>query len=199
MKLSFRSAAATLAAIVASVAVALAAGNFSTYPIVGNPAFCSGNVIAGVPGTATVCDSNVPAGPAALTGNELIPADTGLPSGQQPQTVVVPARLLGGGATQFATPLTGASLTAAAGETTMLLDPAGTIAALTVTLPAVGGLIDGQKWRLASSQTVTALTLTPGSGTTIAQAPTTITVSTTAPYNYEFVYRASTTKWYRLQ
>lgn len=197
--LKVRSAAAALAAIVVSAAVALAAGNFSTYPVVGGSSFCSGSATAGVPGSAPVCDSTVPAGPTALTGNELIPADTSLASGQQPQTVTIPARLLGGGATQFATPLTGASLTAAGGETTMLLDPAGTIAALTVTLPAANGLIDGQKWRLASSQTVTALTLTPGAGTTIAQAPTTITVSTTAPYNYEFVYRASTTKWYRLQ
>ena len=43
-----------------------------------------------------VCNNFVPAGPTGLTGNELIPADTNLPNGQQPQTVYIPTALLVG-------------------------------------------------------------------------------------------------------
>lgn len=197
----FRAAAVVIVAIAIASTAAFAAGYFPGFPIVGGASYCASQTTAGVPGTASVCNVTVPAGPATLTGNELGTFDTGLPSGQQPQTVQITATLLGAGATNYQAPLTGASLVANFNETTMLVDPAGTIAALTVTMPGpVASLKDGQVWRLASSQTVTALTLTPASGTTIAaQTPTAITISTTGAYNYEFIYKASNAKWYRLQ
>jgi hypothetical protein len=113
-------------------------------------------------GNNSVCNQYQPYGPTALTGNEYIPADTGLPGGQNPQTVTVPVILLGAGNTNYSTPLTGTTVTAAATDSTILLEPAGTIAALTVALPAAAALKDGQTLRIASTQTITALTLTPG-------------------------------------
>jgi hypothetical protein len=150
---------------------------------------------------ASVCNVFVPAGPTSLTGNELVTVDTQLPSGQSPQTVSISTVLMGAGATNYQAPLTGATVSANYNESSMLIDPAGTIAALTVNMPGpVASLRDGQTWRLASSQTITALTLTPASGTTIAaQTPTALTVSTTGSYNYEFQYKASNAKWYRIQ
>ena len=84
-------------------------------------------------------------------------------------------------------------------QTCALPISAGTIATLTLTLPAATALQDGQILRISSSQTVTALTVTPGSGTTVSNTPTAITISATGPYGYEFVYRAANTKWYRVQ
>lgn len=132
------------------------------------------------------------------TGAEYFAADTNLSGGRNPQTAKYTFQQLGLGAIQYATPLTGASLTVLGKTSTLLLEPAGTIATLTVTLPALADLQQGQILRIASTATVTALTLTAGSGTTIAaQNPTAITVSATASYGYAFVFYG--TKWYRLQ
>lgn len=184
-----RLALGLLAAI--SVAGFAFAGAYDTYPTVGGAAKSCGS------GNG-VQNCTVPAGPTDITGNELIPADTGLSAGRSPQTVVIPMRLLGG-KVQHEVPLTGASITVAAVTGKLVIDPAGTIATLTVTLPAAADLYDGQTLEIGSSETVTALTLTPGSGTTIAQTPTAITASTTAAYGYKLVYIQSTTQWIRLQ
>lgn len=134
---------------------------------------------------------------AAPTGVETFAADTNLSGGRNPQTSRFTFQQIGVGAIQNPTPLTGASVTVAAATSKLLIEPAGTIAALTVVLPAATGLAQGQQLEISSTQTVTALTLTAGSGTTIAaQTPTAITVSTTASYGYKFVYYG--TKWYRL-
>jgi hypothetical protein len=170
--------------------IAFAAGQFPGYPIVGGAAYCS-SVQNGV------CVNTVPAGPTAITGNELVPADTQIAGGSPPQTVLLSMASLNALPYQYTAPLTGASVTIANNIGSLVIDPAGTIAALTVVMPAAP--VDGQWLNIASSNTVTALTLTPGAGQTIAQAPTAITVSTTAPYGYRFIYRAANTKWYRLQ
>lgn len=172
---------------------AYAAGAFQGYPLVGDT---SGTTCLST-GNAGVCNQTRPAGPSSLTGNEQVVADTG--SATQPFTVLIPTLLLGSGATQYSVPTTGGTVAVNANTTSVILDPAGTLATLTVTLPAATALTDGQRLRLASSQTITALTITAGSGTTIAQNPTALTVSTTGSYGYEFVYVASATKWIRLQ
>jgi hypothetical protein len=94
--------------------LAYAAGMWSTLPIVGNPSFCASNVsgvglpasqgpFGIVPGSTQgnssgICGQTVPAGPPTLTGNELIPADTGGqsvgPTGAAPATVTIPSPLL---------------------------------------------------------------------------------------------------------
>lgn len=135
----------------------------------------------------------------SATGLETASFDTNAASGVAPQTAKVSTLQLGAGATQFSVPLTGFSITVAAGTSAIVLDPAGTLATGTIVLPAATALVDGQTLRIVSSQTVTALTLTPGSGTTVAQSPTALTVSATVSYGYELIYVLSQTKWYRAQ
>lgn len=108
--LSLRTAAIGLCALAASVAVVKAAGNYMTYPIVGQPATCI-SVVSGAGGfnaagnvggggatgqgqapSGSLCAELLPAGPPLLTGNEIIPADTGQ---QIPATVTIPVALLG--------------------------------------------------------------------------------------------------------
>lgn len=93
---TFRSLAVGLAALAAVSTAALAAGLFPGFPVVGGASYCSSQSTAGVPGTAATCNNTVPAGPPSITGNELIPADTQLASGQQPQTVLIPTSMLAG-------------------------------------------------------------------------------------------------------
>lgn len=80
-----------LAALVAAGGIAFGAGQFPGYPIVGGASYCGGFST----GTAgQVCTVTVPAGPVAITGNELIPADTQLANGAQPQTVTIPTSMI---------------------------------------------------------------------------------------------------------
>lgn len=172
------------------------AGQYEMLPTVGGAARCGG-YSTGVSGQ--VCSVTIPAGPTDLTGAETIPADTNLTQGRMPQNVSIPVKTLGGGAQQLETPLTGASVVVAGNTGTLLLQPAGTIATLTVTTPAASLLTNGQVLNITSTATVTALTLTAGFGTTILNIPTAITPSTTGSYGYQFVYRAANTTWYRTQ
>lgn len=178
--------AGLLAALVATTA-AVAAGLFPNFPIIGGAAYCA-SYSTGVNGQ--VCTTNVPAGPVNLPGTAMIPADTGLSQGQSPQTVLVPAALTGA-TTQDAAPLTGTTVAANAGVAKLMLNPAGTIATLTVTLPPSTALADGQTFSIYSTQTVTALTVTAGAGTTITPSITTVTAA--APV--KLVYVAATKAW----
>lgn len=96
MKLLRRLAAGCAALAVASVC-AYSAGLFPGFPITGGAAYCTSFVMNPITGAATTtCNGPaVPAGPTALTGVELIPADTELTQGQQPQTVLIPSALIG--------------------------------------------------------------------------------------------------------
>lgn len=185
--------------LLAGFAIALTASavaiaqQWPNIPIVGGASYCASTVNA-------VCVSTIPAGP-ALTGDETIPADTNV-VGSGPATVKIDVNTLGAGPYQYNAPLTGASLTLTAKQRRLILEPAGTIAALTVTFPAATALQDNQLMGICSTQTVTALTLTAGAGTTITSNPTILTLSTTTAYCYEFVYRqltSSTGTWYRTQ
>src|SRR6185369_16107241 len=82
---------ASASAIAVSAGVVWAAGVYTPgFPIVGEGSYCASH-----DGTGSQCSVTVAAGP-ALTGNELVPADTGLASGANPQTVAVPASVLAG-------------------------------------------------------------------------------------------------------
>lgn len=172
--------------LVGSVGAALAGGAFSQYPQIGVPA----NTDCLSFGNNGVCNQFRPAGPNNLVGGAVLPSDTNNPNGQNPQTVLVPA-VLTGSTTQDAAPLTGTTVALVAGTAKLLLDPAATIAALTVTLPPATALVDGEELSITSSQTVTALTVTPGTGSTLI--PTITTVTSSAPIN--LVYHAATAKW----
>lgn len=141
-----------------------AAGNYSTYPIVGGASFCASTV--GVNGQAgntgqgggaagtngAYCAQTVPAGPPALTGAEVIPMDTGLANGASPQTVVIPSTLLanGYGSTTVATTTgTTAAVQVADGISNYIYAGAGTATYTSFKLPA--NPINNQSFCLANA------------------------------------------------
>lgn len=87
-------------------------------------------------------------------------------------------------------PLTGFGITVANGVFTLILDPAGTLATGTITMPSAP--TDGQWLRLKTSQTITALTLSPNAGQTMKGNPTTLALGGMIDCQYHL---ASTT-WY---
>lgn len=165
----------------------------TTFPIIGGSSYCGSTVNA-------TCVTTIVAGPTAVTGSELVLADTGLASGQNPQTALLSMRAL------QAAPITYYLCTAAAcGSNTIgnnsggiLLDYTTTITSATVVTPA--SPMDGQRFKIASPYTITSLTVTANTGQTLSvTTPTVLTASTTTPQGYEFTYVSSTAKWYRVQ
>lgn len=91
---------------------------------------------------------------------------------------------------QYAQPATLATVTVVAGTTMMIVDPAGTIAALTVNLPAVPTNGAGTIITVLSTQIVSSLTLGAGASS-IGGALTVFAANGFASY----VYRSAV--WYR--
>lgn len=87
------------------------------------------------------------------------------------------------------TPTTGFSITIGAGVKTLLLEPAGTLASGTITMPA--SPIDGQEIRVSSTQSISALTLSGNSGQTISNPPTTLL----AGQGFGYIYNLANTNW----
>lgn len=92
---------AALGAIFVAAIAANAAGLFQGLPLANGNSYCSGYsvyssgvTVPGVLPTPNQCNSTVPAGP-AITGNELIPADTGL-TASAPATVLMPSSVVAG-------------------------------------------------------------------------------------------------------
>lgn len=191
----FKKLSLAAVALVACAGIGLAAGNFANWPIVGSASYCAGT--ENTPGT---CSLTVPAGPTAITGNELIPMDTNLAQGMQPQTVLSKPASLGIGPYVYEAPLTGVSITMAATTRSLIIEPAGTIATHTVVLPASTALVDGQAFGLCATQIITALTITPGAGTTVSntQTATIVPLGTGAAACPEWIYRQANTTWYRI-
>jgi len=195
--MKFRASLLAAALISGSLGVAIAAGTYTNgLPVVGQPASGTGpgNVSSGgqqpVPPGPTV-----PAGPAALTGTEVIPADTNAVAGTAPQTIGIPVSALRNtsGMSQQ-TPLTAFAITIPANVAVLQLTPAGTLATGTITLPA--SPYDGQDAFIFSTQTVTALTIAANMGQTInGTAITTIAANTRIGYKYN----VANTTWYREQ
>jgi hypothetical protein len=96
------------------------------------------------------------------------------------------------GATTYLQPATGFAVTIGPGVSDLILDPAGTLAAGAVTMPVGPG--DRQKITVATSHTITALTVSANPGQTIAGAPTTLVANT----SFQYRYKASNSTWYRL-
>jgi hypothetical protein len=90
-------------------------------------------------------------------------------------------------------PTTGGTVTLASGTQTAIIDPAGTLAALTVTLPGCTSGYDGSIARFSTSQVITALTVNATSGTVVG-GPTTLGLGSGSGY----LCRGSSTTWYRL-
>lgn len=91
----------------------------------------------------------------------------------------------------YQAPATGFSYTFAAGTQTLILNPAGTLAAGTITMPAAPA--DGMTIRFSSSQVITALVVAANTGQSIVSAVTTLAAGGGATY----IYRLTNTTWYR--
>ncbi len=180
-------------AILAVAAVAALAQTFApNMPIIGGGSYCSATVNA-------VCTNTVPAGP-AVTGLEYVPADTSATGGQQPQSGKFSILSLGGGVLTYNVPVTGDTITLTNVTRQLIVEPAGTIAALTVVLPAATTLLNGQRLGICGTAIVTTLTMTAGSGTTISGGATAmlVPVATGAASCPEWIYRTANTTWYRM-
>ena len=196
----------SLFALIATVAVsAYAAGIYQGYPIVGVLANTICQSFAN-PTMVPSCNQYALPGPSIVQGTEVFAADTSYTGatgagGVSPTTIDIPLVAVGIGPYQYAAPLTGASVAVPYTTRHLMLDPAGTIATLTVTFPAASTLIDNQTLGLCTTQVVTALTLTAGSGTTVNGAPTALSVppTTGGAACVEWVYRLANTTWYRVQ
>jgi hypothetical protein len=86
---------------------------------------------------------------------------------------------------------TGFTYTFAAGTQVLVINPAGTLATGTITMPASPA--DGMTIRFSSIQIITALTVSANTGQSIAAAVTTLAAGGGAAY----IYRLANTTWYR--
>lgn len=90
----------------------------------------------------------------------------------------------------FQTPTTGFSYTFAAGTNVLVMNPAGTLATGTITMPA--SPVDGMTITVESTQQITALTVQGNTGQSLVNG--TQTLRPNQPYSW--VYRLSNTTWY---
>jgi hypothetical protein len=208
--------AAGVLAVISTAAIS--AGNWSTLPQVGMSSFCAsttsgfglptaqgpyGVVPGSTQGTSSsICGQTVPAGPSALTGSELVPADTQISNSSPPQTVSVPMPLFDAGVMYYlsgqTTPFSGATIYALPNNVNdILIDPTTTVSQLSLTMPT--SPLNGQKLHITSSHTISALAVNGATGQTVVSGPTALTVSTTGAFGYTYIWYANTASWYRLQ
>lgn len=90
----------------------------------------------------------------------------------------------------YQVPTTGFSYTFAAGTTVLVMNPAGTLATGTITMPA--SPVDGMTISIESTQQITALTVQGNTGQSLVNG--TQTLRPNQPYSW--VYRLSNTTWY---
>ncbi len=101
-----------------------------------------------------------------------------------------PVDQYGQGRTERFVPTTGQTIVPTSACGLALVDPAGTLAALTVTFPS--GPAEGQFFQVFTTQALTALTFTGG---TAVAAPSTLAANGSASFQYSTV----TSKWYLIQ
>jgi len=87
---------------------------------------------------------------------------------------------------------TGFSYTFASGTTTLIANPAGTLATGTITMP--GTPADGMVITITTTQQITALTIAGNTGQSIGGTQVSLMAANSA---MSFVYRQSNTTWYR--
>jgi hypothetical protein len=90
----------------------------------------------------------------------------------------------------YQVPTTGFSYTFAAGTQTLVMNPAGTLATGTITMPTAPS--DGMTITFSSTQQITALTLNGGAGQTIIGGVN----SLGAEQSLSFIYRLANTTWF---
>jgi hypothetical protein len=90
----------------------------------------------------------------------------------------------------IAVPVTLGTVVMTAGTQRLIINPAGTLAVLTVTLPATP--TNGQLAKVSFTQAITALTFNAPAGATVVAAPTSAAIDTT----FRFIYQTSSTSWF---
>lgn len=96
------------------------------------------------------------------------------------------------GTSSYYQPLTGSTITTPSGIESIICDPAGTIAALTLSLPTQ--VINGQPVYFNTTQAITALTVSAVSPTSVSNGAS---ISLPAGGAVGFRYVASKNTWYR--
>lgn len=91
----------------------------------------------------------------------------------------------------YSAPISGATVTMAQGDQRVIIDPAGAIAALTVTLPSAPQ--DGNTVEMMTSQAITALTVNAPGGASVNGGAFMLTANGGASW----LYRSVNTTWYR--
>ena len=191
----------SLLAVVSTVVIANAiSGNQLGFPVIGGVSYCSSY------GNNSACRNTVAAGP-ALTGNETVIANTNVSGGATPITGLIPLPALGAGKLVVTTPVTTDTVTVDAQTRQLIVTPAGTIAALGVTLPdASANMANGQRFGLCGTQIVTALTMSAGTGntfgTTVTSQAMLVPIVTGGASCMEWTYSktsATAGVWYRVQ
>mgnify|MGYP001189103040 CR=1 FL=1 len=172
----FKKLGLSIAALVTTAAIAIAAGAFQGFPLLGDTA---GTTCLSY-GNNSVCNQYRPAGPAALTGKEQIPADTG--SSNQPATILIPTNLLANGygdAAVLTTTGTTATVTVSDGVSNQIYAGAGTATYTSFKLPA--NPIDNQKVCLTNAGSgILTLTAVAASANTYGNTPTITGVTPTS-------------------
>jgi len=97
------------------------------------------------------------------------------------------------GSPRVEAPLTTATITLGSDDTCLFVNPAGTIAALTVKLPSVAGHPLGRICNISFSQIVTALTVQDSAGGAVASTAGAVAVA------HEYRYVNATLGWVRWQ
>jgi hypothetical protein len=103
------------------------------------------------------------------------------------------AALVNFGTAVKTTPLTGATVTFAATQNLAIIVPAGTIAALTLTLPACAAGNDGEERGYLSSQIITTLTVGASAGTVVGA-----TASAAVGSGHKYHCVGADTVWYQM-
>lgn len=93
---------------------------------------------------------------------------------------------------QYNAPTTGFSLTVDGSASYVILEPAGTLASGTITMSDIP--VNGQKVIISSTQIITSLTVSPGSGQAIMNAPTSLGAGEAVGW----IYKGSNSTWYRI-
>jgi len=197
-----RIALAVLFAAAIAVPLAWASGLWPNFPLVASATYCAsilgtgptqlgntgqgtGTTVTGAPSTICGPGAQISAGPTGLAGSEIVPMDTEYSN--QPYTVTVPVVLLPGGSVAYqAVNALVTSFSIPNNVNMYILDPTGTVTSLTLTFPP--NPINGQTLRIASSKTITNFLPAALASSTITNAPTILTASTTTSFNYEWVY-----------
>lgn len=163
-------------------AFALAAGLWQGFPIVGGASYC-GSTVNGV------CSQTIAAGPTTFTGIEVVPMDTQLAGGSQPQTVIAKITAFGQGANSIVT----SPATATIPASTPLYFLNGTQAsAFTITMPAVPNQNDIQIVACTAA-TAGVLTVAANTGQTLNGNPNAACV---ASVTYKWIFLG--TVWFRV-